>query len=360
LIWLAHVSGWGVLGLSAFATEYVRMRDSGLSRLKAIMNGGLHCFPLALPVFFMIISQPENAQGQTRHFFEWGTKYQWFTMVVSDRWQDFDLASVGLIGIVILMGAMLRALRFDRTLGLAGLLLFVAFLLIPRVLIGSAYADMRLVPSILAMTLLAIGTNATTDSALTKAMMAAGLLFFAVRTAATTVSFVEYDRMITAELGAIPHIPIGSRVAAFTGRTCRAEWMQERRTHLPSIALARRHIFVNDQFVMAGAQLLGVHYPAAGPFHRDPSQMAVADDCVRRDWRRLTDALAAFPREAFDYVWVINPPPSDTVDYSGLTPGWRWQQSALYRINRTAQPEATHQTAAAPARRDGVPVRTNR
>ena len=360
IIWLAHVSGWGALGLFAFASEYVRLREGGRKRFASSLEGLLHCLPLALPAILMVVVRSQDVQGKTGHFFEWQTKFQWFSMALSDRWQGFDLGSVGLIAILIAFAAIIRELRFDRTLGLAAFLLFGAFIVIPRVLIGSAYADMRLAPYIIAMAVLAIGAKPATPTGLLNVIMGLGLLFFGARTVATTASFFEYDRVITAELGAVDQIPVGARVMALTGRTCRAEWMQERRTHLPSVALARRRIFINDQFVMAGAQLLGVHYPAAGNFQQDPSQMAVADDCARPDWRRLTDAVAIFPREAFDYVWVINPPQSETVDYSGLSPVWRWERSALYRINKTAQPLATHQTAAAPARPDGVPVRTGR
>jgi len=358
-VWITHVSGWGALGLFALAGEYTRLRERGESRTRSVVVGVVHCLPLALPAFLMIISR-EGAQGDTIHFFEWLTKFQWFAMSLSDRWKPFDLYSVGILSILIAAATVLPFLRLNRTLGMAALLLFIAFLCIPRILIGSAYADMRLAPYILAMAVLAIEVKPHASSWIGRSLVVAGLLFFAVRTAATTASFLEYDRVLTSELTAVDHIPRGARVIAFTGRTCRALWMQERRTHLPSIALARKHVYINDQFIMAGAQLLNVHYPAAGRFFKDPSQMAVADNCIRQDWWRLADAVRAFPRDAFDYLWIINPPESAIVSYAGMEPVWRWNTSVLFRIPKTAQPAMTRQTASVHDPQDVVPAQTGR
>ena len=357
IVWITHVSGWGALGLFALAGEYTRLRERGESRTRSVVLGVVHCLPLVLPAFLMIVSR-EGAQGDTIHFFEWATKYQWVVRALSDRWELFDICSVGLILALPIAAIVLPVLRLDRTLGLAAFLLFIAFLCIPRVLIGSAYADMRLVPSILAMALLAIEVKPFASPRIGRVLIVSGLLFFMVRTAATTVSFLDYDRLMRSELAAVDHIPRGARVIALTGRTCRASWMQERRTHLSSLALARKHVYINDQFIMAGAQLLGVHYPAAGRFYKDPSQMAVADNCVRQDWSRLADAVRDFPRDAFDYLWVINPPKSDTVNYAGLEPVWRWRTSVLFRIPKTGRPSMTRRTVTAPVRQDAARPRT--
>lgn len=358
IVWLAHVSGWGALGLFAFAAEYERMRARTEKRLLSIWYGALHCLPLALPVILMLVSR-EGAEGRTGGWFVWQLKWQYLTMALSDRWELFDLFSVLLIVALTVSVFIIRALRFNHTLGLAALFLALASVLLPRVLFGSAYADMRLMPYALAMGLLAIEATPEASRALVRTLMGVGALFFAARTAATTVSFARYDSMLRSELTAVEQIPAGARVLALTGRTCATEWQQERRTHLPSIALARKRAFINDQFVMEGAQLIGVHYPAAGRFHRDPSQMAVGDNCRRPDWARLQDSVRDFPRGAFDYLWIINPPASATADYGGLTPVWRWRTSALFRVSK-APPAGRLQTAAAPAPPDVVPARTPR
>jgi hypothetical protein len=334
IIWLAHISGWGAFGLFAFAAECIRLRDVGDRWSTVIIKGGLHCVPLALPLIIMVISRSSGADGGTGDWFQWAIKYQWVMMILRDQWQGFDIASVTILLLIIPVAAVSSGLRFNHTLGLATLFLGAAFLIMPRILIGSAYADMRLAPYVLALGLLAIETKLEASTAFRGGFMVAGLLFFVARTAATTESFRRYDAVITAELGAISHIPRGARVAAFLSLGCDTSWMLERRSHAPSIALARRNAFVNDQFLLGGAQLLQIRYKAAAPFDRDPSQFMTGEACLRDDWRSFRQAMQVLPRGAFDYIWVITKPEDRGVDYSGLTPAWRNGASTLYRIER--------------------------
>jgi hypothetical protein len=334
VLWLSHISGWGAFGLFAFAAECIRLRDAGNRWILVIIKGGLHCMPLALPLVIMLFTRGSGAEGGTGDWFHWITKYQWVMMALRDRWQGFDIVSVMILLLIITGSVILSDLRFNRTLALAAGLLLAAFLIMPRILIGSAYADMRLAPYVLALGLLAIETKSDASSKFRSAFMAAGLLFFGIRTAATTESFRRYDEVITAELGAISHIPRGARVVALISRGCEASWMLDRRSHIPSIALARRQAFINDQFLLGGAQLLQIRYKAAAPFDRDPSQFMTGDACLRDDWRSFRQAMPAIPRNAFDYIWVIGAPEDRGVDYAGLAPVWRNGASILYRIER--------------------------
>jgi hypothetical protein len=332
IIWLAHISGWGVFGLCAFAAECIRLRDQRHQWFSLILKSMLNCLPLALPVLIMLISRSAGAEGGTGDWFQWITKYQWIMMTLSDRWQSFDIASVMVLLFIIAAALILSDVRFNHTLALAAVLLFAVFLIMPRILIGSAYADMRLAPYMIALGVLAIDTKPDASSMLRRGLIAAGLLFFITRTAATTESFRRYDAVITAELGALNHIPEGMRVVAFLSRGCEASWMLERRSHISSMALARRRAFVNDQFVMSGAQLLQIRYKAAASFDRDPSQFITGDACLRDDWRSFRQAMKLLPRNAFDYIWVIGAPEDHGVDYSNLRAIWRYHGSVLYKI----------------------------
>ena len=51
-------------------------------------------------------------------------------------------------------------------------------------------------------------------------------------------------------------------------------------------------------------------------------------------WRPVDVALATVPRDAFDYVWMISPPPYDRAFTKGLRPVWRNGSSVLYRVER--------------------------
>jgi hypothetical protein len=290
-----------------------------------------------LPLLITIIVRANGADGGTGVWFNWTIKYQWLVMVLSDRWQAFDLASLFLLLIIIASAAILRSLRFNTTLGLAALLLLAAFVITPRIFIGSAYADMRLIPYAIAMALLAI--EAKPEFALLRhSLIIAGLGFFLMRTAATTESFRQYNTLLEREATAINVIPVGARVASLINRVCCNDWMLDRRSHLASLALARKRIFTNDQFIMTGAQLLQIRYAKARPFDRDPSQLIKRNDSDRTDWRNFSEAMAAVPRSAFDYIWVVGKAEDGGVNYSGLTPVWRQGRSVVYRIDRPDTP----------------------
>ena len=203
----------------------------------------------------------------------------------------------------------------------------------PRILIGSAYADMRLAPYVIAMALLAIDTRGVTRGRLGRLMIAGGLVFFLVRTASTTYNFRNYDALLQREFVAIDHIPDGARVASFITYRC-GTWSLDRRAHLPSIALARRHIFTNDQFILSGAQLIQIRYKGGFPIDRDPTQLMKSNICGGSDLQTFAQSMAKLPRAGFDMIWVIGRPEDRLVDYSGLTPVWRNQDSILYRIER--------------------------
>jgi hypothetical protein len=337
LIWLAHIGGWGAFGLFAFSAETVRLRNAGHSVIMAMLRGGIHCIPLIVPLLLTIIARTNGAEGGSGVWFNWSIKYQWLAMVLSDRWQAFDLASLYLLLVIIASAGILRSLRFNPTIGLAALLLLAAFIITPRIFIGSAYADMRLIPYAIALALLAI--EAKPDFVLLRrSLVIAGFAFFLVRTAATTESFRQYDAMLTHEATVIEHFPIGARVASFVNRECCNDWMLDRRIHLPSIALARKRIFTNDQFIMAGAQLIQIRYDNAAGFDRDPSQLIKRNMSDRTDWRNFSEAMAALPRSAFDYIWVVGKAEDKRVSYSGLTAVWRAGESVVYRIDRSDTP----------------------
>ena len=62
----------------------------------------------------------------------------------------------------------------SRNLAFSGLVLIACFILLPRVIFGSAYADMRLVPYMLAIFVLAIRFKAETVYPLARILAFAG------------------------------------------------------------------------------------------------------------------------------------------------------------------------------------------
>jgi hypothetical protein len=126
--------------------------------------------------------------------------------------------------------------------------------------------------------------------------------------------------------------------------------------HVPALALERKLSYTNDQWSMQGGQLMTVRYLAgrdrlARSFTHDPSELVTDVKCPAEYWRPVARALVLFPRDAFDYVWLIRPPYYDRRLEQGLIPIWRDGDSALFKVD--------HAIPAAEARPSDLP-RTKR
>ena len=344
LLWVCHTFGWGALGVLAFSAEMIRQHD----RLKdghkghwtaSWVRAGLGCVPLALPMALMILWRSgDHVSGQTADWFNWQAKLNWVQMALRDRWMPFDLVSVfGLLGILV-VGAVDWRLEYSRHLGLSALFLLVVFVGLPRIVFGSAYADMRLAPFVLAIAVIAIRPRPGMSLRRAATWAALGLAFFGVRLAGTTASYWLYGREYDRVLAAFDHVPVGARVVSFVGRRCNDDWAYSRLEHVPALLIERRLAYSNDQWSMAGAQQLTTRYRAAKGFAHDPSQIVTDVKCRGEWWRPIDRALLTFPRDAFDYVWMLRPPRHDPALLAGLTPVWRSGRDVLYRIDDRTQP----------------------
>lgn len=332
-IWVTHVFGWGVLGLIAFGAEFARRREAGAMVPKAFVEAGFQCVALALPLLLMLVWRSGGVAGETGDWFNIPAKLSWLLLALHDRWRILDILSVAAVIFLLVEGPGKR-MEVARSLAVPAALLFLAFLVMPRILLGSAYSDMRLVPFAFAVALVSLRPARDAAPAFTRFLLVAGCLFLAVRMGANTVSLALFDRDYDRELAALDYVPRGARVVTFVGKSCDPAAASSRLDHLPALALVRREAFSNDQWDLPGAQLLRVRYPAGGPFVRDPSQLVTPFAC-RPDYLSLDQALARLPRGAFDYVWLIDPPRYDPRLARGLRPIWRSGNSVLFAVQPT-------------------------
>ncbi|WP_262504055.1 hypothetical protein [Sphingosinithalassobacter sp. CS137] len=353
LIWLTHTFGWGTLGVLAFSAELIRQHDVRVRKgarwhedfvsswIVPWFRAGIQCLVLAPPVLLMFAWRTgDHVSGQTADWFNWRAKMQWVTMVFRDRWQLFDLASLGVLYLILFKGVRDPNIEYSRNLLLSALFLLAVYLLLPRIVFGSAYADMRLAPYMIAIGLVALRPKPGLSMRGAALVAAAGLAFFLVRIGGTTWSYALFDRSYDRELAALEELPPGSRVVTFVGYSCANPWKMSRLEHIPAMALVRRLSYSNDQWSMAGAQLLTARYRAARGFRQDPSQLITPRQCRGQWWRPADRALARFPRDAFDYVWIVQPPRIDPALMQGLEPVWRSGSSGLYRVDPSVPPPA--------------------
>ena len=349
IVFFAHTFGWGVLGLLAFSADAVRQHDRGRSWWLSILRAGMHAAALALPLLVMLAWRSEATGGVTDRWFQWDFKLEYLMRVLRDRWELFDIGSAVVVALVPLFALAHPRLTLSRNLAFSGLVLAAGFVLLPRVIFGSAYADMRLAPIMAAIFILAIRFKSGTHIPLARWLALAAVGFMLIRLAATTASTTIAWSHQRQQLEAIDHIPHGARVAVLVWGRCE-QWPLRRSDHLGSVALVRKEAFVNDQWPLVGSSLLTVEYPAARWFRADPSQIVRDPGCGQEGWK-VNLALRALPREAFDYLWLVDMRPIPQAWVKGWTPVWAGEGSILLRREAGGEPPpATRRTASAPAR----------
>jgi hypothetical protein len=350
LLWLCHTYGWGTLGVLAFSAELVRLHDKGHGWVKSWFLAVPHCLPLCVPMGLMVIWRGgHHVGGETGDWFNWRLKWRWVKDILRDRWKTFDLVSLGVIALLLVKSLRDRTIAYSRNLTLSALCLLAVYLVLPRIVFGSAYADMRLAPFMLAVLVIALRERPGYHMRDANLIAAIGLAFTLVRLTATTVSFGMYAQDYKTELAALDRVPDGARVLGLVGGSCYDRWAMSRLEHLPAMVMVRKRGFSNDQWDMAGAQLLGVDYPQAGVFEHDPSEIVTERQCPRQRWMTIDQSLAWFPRGAFDYVWLIKPPPYDARLAADLRPVWRAGTSVLYKVPEARAPLAEREAAVMPS-----------
>jgi len=333
IVWLAHTFGWGVLGILAFSDAMVREQDAKKRWPEAAFRSGLQCLPLAVPLAMMLIWRSGDVAGKTEHWLAVVPKLNYILYALRDRWKWVDVPSVLLVFGLLAWAIRSKRFGFSRGLAAAALVLAAIYLLLPQRIFGSSYADMRLLPYTIAICIIAIRPREDL-----RWLALAGLAFFGLRMASETVSFALYGAAFDRELAALDHVPKGARLLSLIGTPCRGEWTMTRFDHLSGLAVVRREAFSNDQWSVAGAQLDRSEYYAAGAFRRDPSQIVRLHDCPVNRWPTIDASLRSFPRGAFDYLWLVNPPAWDRSLTAGMVPVWTNGRSMLLRIVDRRQP----------------------
>ena len=353
IIYFAHTFGWGTLGLLCFSAEAVRQHDRGHSWWMAAIRAAVHAATLALPAFLILLWRSDATGGLTHRWFDWDYKWEYLQRMFRDRWEWFDLASAAIVLAVPLLALIHPRLTLSRNLAFSGLMLWATYVLLPRIVFGSAYADMRLVPFAAAVLVLAVRFKAETRFPLAKWLAFAAVTFALVRFGGATASMAIAGHKQAEQLKALDHIETGSRLAVLVWDKCE-QWQLRRSDHLGAIATVRKEAFTNDHWPMAGSTLMKVRYPQASWFQQDPSQIVRDPGCRHEGWA-VRAALANLPRGAFDYLWLVDMRPIPRSWVKDWRPIWATKDSILLRqIPITEideeQRQARRRTASVPGR----------
>lgn len=334
-IWVCHTFGWAFLGLlcgSYLLAEMFAARKNPLVTVRTVIG---ECWPLLLPVVPMLLWRT-GAGGIDADGWALTFKLKWFVSAFRTKWVTLDVASLIFVVFLIYWAIRHKTARLSVHLGIAMVVILVCFLALPVRVFGSAYADMRLLPYGLIVALLAISTRGLSSRAI-QALNCMAMAFFAVRMLATGAAYVQTEVVVNEALPALAEMPEGSRVLLLYRAACLEdpEWQLPVLSHMGGVALARRNVFVNDQWQAPGLNPLVVHYKPAAPFDRDPSQLVHDKPCSNPAYPSLNWALDNLPRAAFTHVWILGRSAGPAKVPDGLTPIPNAGSGELYRIEPT-------------------------
>lgn len=335
LVWVCHSFGWAMLGMFVFGAEWKLREARGESWHRAAIGAALMALPMIWPVVLMIAGGQDRLSGDTGDWFHWSAKAQWAISLLRERWKLYDIVSVTVIACLLWTAIRSTRLHFVGVLGVPALLGFVTFLLLPRLFQGGAGIDMRILPYAEILGLLAI-QSAPGHDALERRLALLGTGFFALRMVTTTIAFIFYSQGQQAALRAIDVLPRGSAVLVLVNEPSMKSWFNPRLSHVAGIAIARRRVFTNEQWALAGQQLIHPLHPQAAPFDSDPSEIVhpAGSDDESVDFDK---AIAAFDRCTFQRVWTIGFP-AGRAQATDLNPIWSDGSSAVYSVT----PDAAH------------------
>lgn len=304
LLWVAHCFGWAMLCLFAFGSELTVLRLAGQGWRRAVLHAGLRCLPLAPPLLLMLGGGAAGAGGSAVSW-EWLAKPGWVASLLRERWRAYDVAGATLLVLLCWAGLRTAALTTNRQLAAAAAMGALAWLALPYRLMGGAYVDMRIVPMVIALLIVAIAVRPGRER-LAGRLALAGVAFFVVRIATTTIAFAQIaaGQERAAAIGAL--VPRGASVLVAVRVTCPA-WSDDRLTHVAGLVLARRDIFDNSEWTLPGQQLLRDRRPDAGSDRGDPSHLLYDPRCELPS-ADLPTLARRFNRRAFRYVWTIGFP----------------------------------------------------
>jgi hypothetical protein len=196
VVWLCHLSAWGVLGLLVLGYE-VRRRE--------LWRAGLAPWPLLLPLIPLVFSHGTSGDFSYGDRM-WDYKLAIWGHAMRDSYAALDIASAQVVGLLLIAAVVRR--RFDMRLGIAALVMLALSLALPRHISGGDYADFRMISTGLLIGCLAIDWDWPGWALWTAPLLFAG------RLAVTTLSW-QADSAATAQLlTALDYLPNGARVAS--------------------------------------------------------------------------------------------------------------------------------------------------
>ncbi|WP_456621482.1 hypothetical protein [Bradyrhizobium sp. P5_C12] len=336
LVWLAHAYGWVVLvvlvGAFELCRNWRREPRAWPSMALVILR---RSWPVMIPAVLMIVWRQGTGAASTGHFLDMSAKLLGLVWTLRDQNIGLDtltlLLAIGLLYFAIRS----RDVRLNPALLVGAAIFLVLILLMPGLMFGAVYADVRLWPIFFIVGLTAI---APTDRPWRGSAIVAGmaLAVFGIRIVAMAVGFAAYDASFAQHLQALNDVPRGASIAVLTRPPSCEPWRAPRVAHLGSLAIVQRDAFVNSQWdASAGQQLLTPLRARGTEFNADPSQyiQPLPGGCEGDLSAALAHRIAQIPRDRFEYVWLLDVDAAHVTALPRLRRLYQGGRSALYQLN---------------------------
>lgn len=336
VVWLAHLSGWGMLGVAIAAAALAEQRALGCRWPRAALTTLVEVLPLSLCLVPMIAWMSNGAAHAVLFDLRLPRKIALIAVALKNDDPMIDLGTVALVWSSFIVTLLRRELGFDRRLATVAVTLFIVGLAMPPELIGSSYADLRLAPYALLLLCLAIKVRQPTAFAHWLGVAAIALLVG--HTVYQAATYARLDAVWSRQLAALDHVPDGARVFGLARVSCFTDWHDDRLDHINRMATVRRQAFSNDTWPPAASQTLTTRPEVLAGFRDLDSQKLTSPSCRFADNQTIPSALARLPRNRFDHLWLIGVPPALWPRRDWLVPIWHGTDSALYRIVPPGRP----------------------
>jgi hypothetical protein len=340
--WVAHIAGWGLLGLGVLGFELARAyRIRGLG-VRSLVDAAVATLPFALLIVFTIFWRT-GKPSPIGVFYPPDVLLNKFVSLVTifrEEYRWWDAASLALFLVLTLSMFLVSQRKFVGVASLIAALYMLTFAICPDGVFGGAFVDRRILPYAFIFMPLAIGLpDQRPRSELNRKWLSllavAALFFFFARIAVTTAVWEQLGNSIDQHLELLQQFPRHSRVFGLMVEPCEKSWPRGRLDHVQQFAVTRRESYINGFFQEGGLNPVDAYYRREVGF--DPNMAATVhnDTCPLHYLpETLQTAIAKFPRGQFEYVWLISPNPLPNFDQSGLRLIGSNGNDRLYQIER--------------------------
>ncbi len=309
MVWLTHTMGWALLCLCIGMIELQKTHERRkLLNIKTVIQNFMTGLPILLPVIPTLFWRINDGASATTYRTGFAAE-KFDSLFTVLRSYNRPLDSFFTILILILLIVTLRHTRIPKSTPLlwCGIAIGTAFALMPTEVLGSYYADTRMVPVFIMLLVISIATPTHYPEKYIKIGLIFLLLLCMVRVGIIAYYWHQRDQKITTHLKALDFVPTGARILALQVNTCiDGGWAVDYEyNHLADMAIVRRNAFVNTQWQVHGALPARPIYNQDTKFGADPSQQVWDGNCMSKDTITLRQAFEYFPRTRFDYVWIM-------------------------------------------------------